>query len=106
MNLPTQTDLKIITRIWNVVEKQGISIAIMAFTVWVFYGLFQEQAKQNNDIRREQNERYEKGLEEMREEIKGLTDYSRNVLQEVVVESTEAMNGLTEEIRDLKNNKD
>ena len=37
MSLPSQKDLKIITRIWNVIEKQGASVLIMGVTVWIFY---------------------------------------------------------------------
>jgi len=92
MSLPSQKDLKIITRIWNVIEKQGASVLIMGVTVWIFYSMFQDQIKINTN-----------NMEEMRTEIKECNDYSRDVLQNVVEQNTVTMEKVIESIERLEN---
>ncbi len=94
MSLPTPTDLKIITRIWNIIEKQGASILIMGATVWIFYGLFEDQIQLNK-----------KNMEEMRKEIKVCNDYSRDVLQNVVEQNTITMEKMIQSIERLEDKK-
>lgn len=94
MSLPSQTDLKIITRIWNVVEKQGISILIMGTAVWVFFSMFQDQIKLNNE-----------NMDQMRKEVKECNDYSRDVLQKVVEENTITMEKVNASIERLEDKK-
>lgn len=94
MSLPTQTDLKIITRIWNVVEKQGLSILIMGTTVWIFYGQFQNQLKLN-----------QQNMKSMRKDIKECNSYSRDVLQKVVEQNTITMEKVIESMDRLENKK-
>ena len=94
MSLPSQVDLKIITRIWNVVEKQGISIVIMGTTVWIFFSMFQDQIKLNNE-----------NMDQMRKQVKECNDYSRDVLQNVVEKNTITMEKVNESIERLENKK-
>ena len=94
MSLPSQTDLKIITRIWNVVEKQGISILIMGTTVWIFFSMFQDQIKLNNE-----------NMDQMRKQVKECNDYSRDVLQKVVEENTITMEKVNASIERLEDKK-
>ncbi len=91
MSLPTPTNLKNITRIWNFVEKQGAAVVVMGFTVWIFYGLFKDQNHINT-----------KNMEEMRKEIQECNNYSREVLQEVVEKNTITMEKVIESIERLE----
>ena len=83
MSLPTHTELKAITRIYNFLEKQGASILIMAIFSWIFYSMMIQTQK----------------------DIKECNDYTRNVLTKVVEHNTITMEKMVTSMERLENKK-
>jgi tRNA A37 N6-isopentenylltransferase MiaA len=93
MSLPSASEVKIITRLLNFIEKQGASVVIMGTTVFIFYSMFQDQIKINTS-----------NMEEMRNEIQECNDYSRDVLQNIVEQNTITMEKVIESVERLEKN--
>ncbi len=102
MTLPSQSELKIITRIWNVVEKQGFSVIIMGAMLFGCYRLMVNMERQDrkDDVKREKRE-----VENVRyfvNEVKDCKTYTRDVFKQVIEGNTEAMIEMTDELEKLR----